>query len=106
MKSGNIKHKVLDYIYDVVGHSEVLEATEKKLRAVILNRLPNKVPSYLCDEIGNVANDVDGKNFSNFLFSVGILSTPGQVVDQESFIYLKNKAELQGHGRTLFNYQP
>ncbi len=103
MDNRSIKHKVLDYIYDVVGHNEVREANEKKLRASILNRLPHKVPSYLSGEIEAEANNVDGKNFSNFLFSVGILSAPGTAVEQESFIYLKNKAELQGASRTLFN---
>ena len=68
-----------------------------------MNRLPHKVPSYLSNEIARVAEGVDGMNFSSLLFTVGILSAPGQVVEEESFIYLKNKAELRGPGRTLFN---
>lgn len=103
MENSQVKTKVLDYIYDVVGHAEVLESTEKKLRAVILNRLPHKVPSYFSHEIESVASEVDGKNFSTFLFSMGILSAPTQSVEPDSFLYLKNKAELQPPGRTLFH---
>ena len=103
MGNPHIKLKVLDYIYDILGHREVLDASEKKLRATILNRLPHKVPSYLSHEIASVADGVDGKIFSSFLFSMGILSAPELAVEEESFIYLKNKAELQGSGRTLFN---
>jgi len=103
MDTQQIKHQVLDYIYDIVGHHEVLEASEKKLRATILNRLPHKIPSYLHHEIESMANDVDGKNFSKLLFSVGIISSIDLAVEPESFRYLKNKAELQGVGRTLFH---
>ena len=103
MENTQVKIKVLDYIYDVVGHSEVLETNEKKLRATILNKLPHKIPSYLSHEIESVASMVEGKNFSNFLFSVGILSAPDQSVTPDSFRYLKNKAELQPPGRTLFH---
>jgi len=103
MDAGNIKHKVLDYIYDVVGHTEVLETNERKLRATILNRLPKQIPSYLHHEIESVANSTSGNSFSNFLFSVGILSAPDLAVERDSFLYLKNKAELQPPGRTLFN---
>ena len=103
MDSHRIKHDVLDYLYDLIGHSEVLESTEKNLRATILNRLPLKIPSYLSEEINASAEGIEGKNFSNFLVSMGILSAPGQAVERESFIYLKNKAELENPGKTLFN---
>jgi len=103
MEHRQIKLRILDYLYDLVGHHEILESNGEKLRAKILNRLPHKVPSYLFDEIEIVANNVEGKIFAALLFVMGIFHDSGKVMEQESFVYLKNKAELQGSGRTLFN---
>jgi hypothetical protein len=98
-----IKFRILDYIYDLVGSHEILDSNGEKLRAKILNRLPHKVPSYLFDEIEVVAGEVEGKIFAALLFVMGIFRESGNVMEHESFVYLKNKAELQGSGRTLFN---
>ena len=103
MSGHRIKHQILDYLYDIIGYSEILDASRKTLRDAILNKSPHEIPAYLSEEIKTSVDGTDGKNFSNFLSSTGILSPPGQILDEESFIYLKNKAELQNPGRTLFN---
>jgi len=107
MEHRQIKLRILDYLYDLVGHHEILESNGEKLRAKILNRLPHKVPSYLSGEIEVMAESVEGKIFAAFLFVMGIFhesgNESGKVMEHESFVYLKNKAELQGFGRTLFN---
>jgi hypothetical protein len=98
-----VKRMILDYVCDVVGYAEVMAATDKKLRISILNRIPYRIPSYLSDDIENVADGLKGKSFAEFLSIMGILSQPGYAVEEESFLYLKNKAMLQSPGRTLFN---
>jgi len=103
MEHRQIKLRILDYLYDLVGHHEILDSNGEKLRAKILNRLPHKVPAYMFDEIETVANSVEGKIFAALLFVMGIFHESGKVMEHESFVYLKNKAELQGSGRTLFN---
>ncbi len=103
MEHRQIKIHILDYIYDLVGHREILDSNGEKLRAKILNRLPHKVPTYMFGEIETVAGEVEGKIFAALLFVMGIFHESGSAVEHDSFVYLKNKAELQGYGRTLFN---